>query len=111
MKLELNLFFYVWNDWEKRELHADTSKSDSDHRLALKTVTVEIPDGIDFTETKYQEAQYLKGLSVAEKRVEEKRKELYQAEEIVKNMLALPATVSDVVISNVDEDDDLDIPF
>jgi len=89
MKLKLNLFFYNWDDFKNRVLHAETGNFSSNYKMLLKTVTVEIPDGIDLTKTQYQKAQYLSKLSEAQKQVEKKRNELYEAEEIVKNMLAI----------------------
>ncbi len=89
MKLELNLFYYDWNDYNERKIEADTCGYHTDAKVKLKTVTVEIPDDIDLNETQYKQAIYFNKLSAAEKAVQAKRTELHILEEIVKNMLAI----------------------
>ena len=89
MKLKLKLFYYDWNAFNERKIEAETVGYDSDCKVRLKTVTVEIPDDIDLSESQYKEAVYFHKLSAAEKAVQQKRTELHIAEEIVKNMLAI----------------------
>ncbi len=89
MKLELKLFYYDWNDFKDRKIEAETVGYESDCRIKLKTVTVEIPDDIDLNETQYKKAVYFNKLGAAEKAVQAKRTELHILEEIVKNMLAI----------------------
>jgi len=61
----------------------------------FKEVVVDIPDDFKLTETEFNKAVHLKNLSIAEREVEEKRDQLYRAEEVVKNMLAFPAEKTD----------------
>lgn len=95
MKLELRLTYSTWENYNTRSLQASTSSTLSDYEILVKTVTVEIPDIIDMTEKEFDDAQYMKRLSDAERKVEKKRRELNEAEEIVKNMLAISVEVSD----------------
>lgn len=93
MKLKLKLQFATWDSYEDRKLSATTETFDNDYRFDVREVTVEIPDDVDFTEKEFNDAIYMKNLSAAEKIVKKKRDELYRAEEVVKNMLALTVEV------------------
>jgi hypothetical protein len=93
MKLTLNLVYKTYIDYENRELIVTPTEYESDYDIIVRCVTVDIPDGIDLTEKEFNYAVQLRELSVAEKEVEVKRRELHKAEEIVKNMLALPAEI------------------
>lgn len=93
MKLKLNLYYSAFScdldDFKNLKIEAKTNDYESDYELRFKTVTVEIPDDLGLTEKEYKAAFYLKHLSMAEQKVIEKRDELYRAEEVVKNMLAI----------------------
>ena len=55
----------------------------------IKEVTIELPDDTKPSQKKCAEIVYLWELGEAERVVEEKRRDLFQAEEALKNMLAL----------------------
>ena len=60
----------------------------------IREVTVDLPDDLIPSDEEYKRLLYLHELSSAEKQVEIKRDELTQAEEIVKNMLAIEHSLS-----------------
>lgn len=95
MKLELNLYYSRWDSAKNRELMAQTCGLMAEYHIPVKTVTVEIPDDVEFTDKQFNNALYHSQLTAAEKVVAEKMAELTKAQEVVKNMLAIPAEVVD----------------
>lgn len=97
MKLRLRLTYNTneFEDFKEKQVQANTNDWFSDYEIMFREVVVDIPDDFQLTEKQYKDALYLKKLNKAENRVEEKKKELHQAEEVVKNMLALPAEIVD----------------
>lgn len=96
MKLEVKLVYSAYSDFENKKLHASSFFDDDiDGEVSVRKVTVEIPDDAELTLKEFNDAHYLKRLTAAEREVRRKRDELFRAEEVVKNMLAIPAEIVD----------------
>lgn len=97
MKLEIDLYYYSFLSYSAG-LQCQSSgclSSDTDantNKIKIKTVTVNIPDDLEISKREFDKAVHLSRLSEAERRVEIKRDELTNAEEVVKNMMAIEHT-------------------
>lgn len=103
----LNIFCCSWN---KEDLSVTFDEClDHGHLIKVGAMDLNLPDDIIPSDVVFSNLSKDKELSVAERTVTRCQKDLMDAEEVVKKMLALPAPAENVVYSDALKEDT--IPF